>query len=934
MLPGISIIIPSYNGLELLKKCLPPLIEETRKYEGETEIIVVDDAGNDGTSEQIPNIFPQVSVLRNAENIGFAKSVNTAVRRSHFPLIFLLNNDMEITVPLLAPLAEPFKDIRVFGVQAKIMSSSEDEKTDYLNEFTQIPGFFIYKYRKSVVKLNKPTEMDFVSGGCSVIDKTKFIALGMFDERFSPVYFEDIDICFHARLFGWKMIYNPDAKVYHRHPASTVDRKYSPSKKRLIFKKNYFHFLLKNLLFFRCPCLYLLSLPMYLILKAVCGDLSFSAGLVVALKELASGKNTIRGGNKNVVYLDTPIPPPGGGQKSLLGILSNIKSFQPFLLSDADSEVTRFALNSAIPFHQIKITKLNFSWSSVRGYRLVSIINPSVVHCNSPASFYTFTFAFISKVLRIPFIWHARVIESAGWKERLICRLCDRIIVTSDAVGKKFRRYGTSDKFIKIYNAVDTRIFRPGMDTALLRSELALDGSGVMIGIFSRLDWWKGHELLFSAIRRMSDKIPSNKLLFLIVGDGPEKSNLNKLADSFGIREKIIFTGLRNNIPELMNLCDVIVNPSVKPEPFGRVVIEAMACGKTVIATDIGGHKEIIADGVDGLLVKPDADALADTILRAASDPKLRSMISANARTKVLSQFDIGNHVMRLESIYTELLKDTFIKETGLSCKICGNTSFRKVKGTAGPIKMLECLNCGIQFIYPIPEGFSARGHYDSAYYGAWEQGQKKARIKLWNRRLKDMMKYASLGKLLDVGAGTGLFLSTAKEHGFEVYGTEISPDACKISKDTYQIELFNGELAEANFPGGTFDIVTIWHVLEHLIDPGKMMQEIHRILKPGGMLAIALPNLKNYPMQFLYPVVTGKKYHPFTPEDRELHFFYFNERSLRNMLRLNAFNVLAIKPDMGQVTLGKVFLDIAASISYLLFGKISTEAFKAYARK
>jgi 2-polyprenyl-3-methyl-5-hydroxy-6-metoxy-1,4-benzoquinol methylase len=455
-----------------------------------------------------------------------------------------------------------------------------------------------------------------------------------------------------------------------------------------------------------------------------------------------------------------------------------------------------------------------------------------------------------------------------------------------------------------------------------------------MIGMFSRFDWWKGHELLFNAVRLISDNTPSNKFMFLIVGDGPEKSNLIKLADSLSIREKIIFTGLRNNIPELMNLCDVIVNPSVRPEPFGRVVIEAMACGKTVIATNMGGHKEIITDGIDGLLVRPDADALADMILKAVSDPELRSMISANARAKVLSQFDIGNQVRRLESIYTEFLKDTLIKETALSCKICGNTFFRKVDGAAGPYKILECLSCNIQFICPLPDGFSARNHYDSSYYCDWERSQKKTRIKLWNKRLKDMMKYASIGKLLDVGAGTGLFLSTAKEHGFEVYGTEISPDACKISKDTYGIELFDGELAEANFPGGTFDVVTIWHVLEHLPDPMKMMKEIRRILKPGGMLVIALPNLKNYLMQFLYPVVRRKKYYLFTPEDRELHFFYFNERSLRKMLQLNGFNVLAVKPDMGQVTLGNICLDIAAGIFYLLFGKIYTDAFKAYARK
>ena len=285
MLLGISIIIPSYNGLELLKKCLPPVLEETKAYGGEAEILIVDDGGNDGTSEQIPKLFPQIKIVKNANNLGFAKSINVAVKETIYSLIFLLNNDIEITRPLLKPLAELFIDKSVFCAQPNIVSGQDNKNMHYLTQFKQIPGFFIYRYCKAELNSDAPVEMDFVSGGCSMFDKNKFLSVGLFDERFSPVYFEDIDICFRARQFNWKVLYCPAVTAYHLHPASTVDRKYSPFRKDFIHKKNYFAFLLKHLFFFRCPFLYPFTLVLYSLVKMLSGQPAFFLGFTSALKD-------------------------------------------------------------------------------------------------------------------------------------------------------------------------------------------------------------------------------------------------------------------------------------------------------------------------------------------------------------------------------------------------------------------------------------------------------------------------------------------------------------------------------------------------------------------------------------------------------------------------------------------------------------------------
>ncbi len=282
-LPGITIIIPSCNGLELLKQCLPAVLDERAAYGGQTEILIVDDGGKDGTAEKIPQLFAGVKTIKNSRNFGYARSINAAIRKSGCPLVLLLNNDMEISHPLLQPMSRLFTDKNLFAAQPNIVSGTSDKNEHYLAHFRQLPGFFIYSYSKTELKSTEPVRMDFVSGGCSMFDKEKFIFLGLFDELFSPVYFEDIDICFRAQQFNWKSLYYPETTVYHRHPGATVNGMYSSFKKQFIHKKNYFAFLLKNFIFFRSPFLYPFTLVPYALMKTFANP-AFLPGFASALK--------------------------------------------------------------------------------------------------------------------------------------------------------------------------------------------------------------------------------------------------------------------------------------------------------------------------------------------------------------------------------------------------------------------------------------------------------------------------------------------------------------------------------------------------------------------------------------------------------------------------------------------------------------------------
>ncbi len=222
--------------------------------------------------------------------------------------------------------------------------------------------------------------------------------------------------------------------------------------------------------------------------------------------------------------------------------------------------------------------------------------------------------------------WHVRVIDSAGIIDRLFVPLTTKVIVVSDAVGTRFNWSKRKlDKVITVYNGVDLEEFNVGAKGNKIREEFALDPGIPLVGIVGRLDAWKGHEYFLEAAAQVMEEIPEAK--FLIVGEDidqnkKQETKLRNLAEKLRLTNNIIFTGQRNDIPEIMSSLDILVLSSLK-EHFGRVIIEAMGCGKPVIATNAGGVPEIVKDGYTGILVPPrDSDALARAIIDLSKDKK------------------------------------------------------------------------------------------------------------------------------------------------------------------------------------------------------------------------------------------------------------------------------------------------------------------------
>ena len=207
-----------------------------------------------------------------------------------------------------------------------------------------------------------------------------------------------------------------------------------------------------------------------------------------------------------------------------------------------------------------------------------------------------------------------------------------------------------SAKITVVYNAIEN------MPAAVLnvRTEWGIDPAvKYVIGCVGNLTEGKGQEFLMRVFKRLRDRQPY--VAFLIVGDGPTRTSLEQLAQRLNIKDAVIFTGYDTRAKEIIAGLDVVALPS-KTETFGRTLLEAMVVGTPVVATRIGGIPEVVAHGVNGLLVEyGDEKALAYAIMEILTNKALRSHLIAQGKRVVLERFNVEAHVSALSKFYDEI---------------------------------------------------------------------------------------------------------------------------------------------------------------------------------------------------------------------------------------------------------------------------------------
>lgn len=269
------------------------------------------------------------------------------------------------------------------------------------------------------------------------------------------------------------------------------------------------------------------------------------------------------------------------------------------------------------------------------------------------------------------------------------------------------------------------------------------------------------------------------------------------------------------------------------------------------------------------------------------------------------------------------------------ACPLCERIELRVLEDTGPPYRVWACQGCELGFVYPIPDRATLVAAYDAAYYEPWSQQHVVARRRVWQRRLACLLSACPRGgRLLEVGAGDGAFVALAAEAGYQVVATELSDaGAREIRRCVPDAEVHVGELVDLQLLARSFDVATAWHCLEHMRDPFAAMREIGRLLKPGGVLLLAVPNRHNFPMAWLYRRVKGRSYPLFSLSTKEIHLFHFTPSSLRQALQQAGFHVLHVGWDNGMVEPLKRVVDYVAVMPYVLGGRLWTEALLVWAR-
>jgi glycosyltransferase involved in cell wall biosynthesis len=236
-----------------------------------------------------------------------------------------------------------------------------------------------------------------------------------------------------------------------------------------------------------------------------------------------------------------------------------------------------------------------------------------------------------------------------------------QFIAISKTTKADLLRLGVSEnKIVVEYPPVDCNRFDPALKSAGYRAQFLIEETAPIFGIFGVLEEWKGHHVFLEATKMVLDAIP-NSVAF-IVGDTPTqnreyKERLVAHCRRLGIEKHVVFTGFREDVPELMGMLDVIVHASIIPEPFGKVVIEGMAMGKPVVATEAGGPAEVIESGYDGFLVPPkEARPMADCIIRLLQDRELARKMGEAACEKVRKRFGVLEYVAAVERLYGKMV--------------------------------------------------------------------------------------------------------------------------------------------------------------------------------------------------------------------------------------------------------------------------------------
>ncbi|WP_016949031.1 glycosyltransferase family 4 protein [Anabaena sp. PCC 7108] len=353
---------------------------------------------------------------------------------------------------------------------------------------------------------------------------------------------------------------------------------------------------------------------------------------------------------------------PGGAELCLIDIA---KSYQKSSLVGlfADGDFRKLLEKNQIPVEVLATQVINVRKQSSLLQALGSVgqLTPLIYKVVQRAREYDLIYANTQKALvvgaiasffaRRPLVYHLHDILSAEHFSKtnlrvavtLVNRFSSLVIANSEASKTAFLEAGGKPNIIEVvYNGFESDNYQT-CETEIknLKQELGIEDKFV-VGHFSRLSPWKGQHILINALVECPENVIAVLVGDALFGEQDYVQDLHQKVAALGLENRVKFLGFRSDIPQLMAMCDVVAHTSTAPEPFGRVIVEGMLCGKPVIAAKAGGAMELVEDGINGFLVTPgESQELAQVINTCVQEPEKIATIANYARTNASERFDV-----------------------------------------------------------------------------------------------------------------------------------------------------------------------------------------------------------------------------------------------------------------------------------------------------
>lgn len=355
----------------------------------------------------------------------------------------------------------------------------------------------------------------------------------------------------------------------------------------------------------------------------------------------------------------------GGQEYATLALVEGLRNrgHVVMLLVQAGSRLKSLALERGVPCLDLTMSKALYPWAIIRLCSLIRKYRIEVVHTHgSRDSWIASLAAWFSRMAPVVVLTRHKTtpITKNAVNRILYHRLVHRIVTTGGALIRQqlIANHGFSEQHVvAIPTGADVERFSPGKTGDMFRNEVGIEKEACLIGCVCFLRSYKGLDHFLAAAAIIVEQAPHCR--FVIVGDGPEQNRLAKKILELGLQDRVLMTGHREDVPEVMSALDIFVVSSTAGETLTQTIPQALATETPVVATNIGGIPDIIHHEKTGFLVPAgNPQELARHILELVYDPEQGAAMAREGRKLVLHSFSSQSTLIKNEALYQELLEE------------------------------------------------------------------------------------------------------------------------------------------------------------------------------------------------------------------------------------------------------------------------------------